>query len=144
MQVQTRRFGPITVADEDRFAVPDGIPGFTRLRSVTLLAAGEDLYWLQDLDDGDLAFLCIIPWGVFPWYDVEVDEQELGVADAADVNVLNLVSVHRDGQARLTANLRAPVIVDVRARWMRQVILTDSRWAVSEPIVGRLRLNGVR
>ena len=69
-----------------------------------------------------------------PPYDVEIDADELGIAEETDVRVLNLVTVQRgDGAAHLTANLRAPLVVDVRRRVLHQVILADSRWAVSAP-----------
>jgi flagellar assembly factor FliW len=92
------------------------------------------MYWLQDLDDGDLAFLCIVPWAAFPDYDIEIDERSLGIADETDIRVLSLVTTRReDGAAHLTANLRAPLVVDTRARKLQQVILSDSRWPIRAP-----------
>ena len=145
MQITTRRFGPIEVADDSIVAVPKGIPGFPDLHQVVLLGAGtvpghpepdtdHAMFWMQSVDDGDLAFLCIVPWTPFPDYDLEIDEAELGIADAEDVRILNLVTVRReDGAAHLTANLRAPLVVDVAARRMHQVILQDARWSVHAP-----------
>ena len=141
MQLETRRFGTIAIDDDDAFAVPNGIPGFPELRRVALLGAGpapgvnpsdeSSLYWMQDLDDGDLTFMCVVPWEVFPDYDIDVDEKSLGIADEADVRVLALVTVHRtDDTPHLTANLRAPIVVDVARRKLQQVILADSRWPV--------------
>jgi len=141
MQLETRRFGTIAIDDDDAFAVPNGIPGFPELRRVALLGAGpapgvnpsdeSSLFWMQDLDDGDLAFMCVVPWEVFPDYDIDVDEKSLGIADEADVRVLALVTVHRtDDTPHLTANLRAPIVVDVARRRLQQVILADSRWPV--------------
>jgi flagellar assembly factor FliW len=144
MQLETRRFGTIAIDDEDAFAVPNGIPGFPELRRVALLGAGpapgvnpsdeSSLFWMQDLDDGDLAFMCLVPWEIFPDYDIDVDEKTLGIADEADVRVLSLVTVHRtDDVPQLTANLRAPIVVDVARRKLQQVILADSRWPIRAP-----------
>jgi flagellar assembly factor FliW len=144
MQFETRRFGTISIADDDAFTVPTGIPGFPELRRVALLGAGpapgatpsdeSSLYWMQDLDDGDLAFMCLVPWEVFPDYEIDIDERSLGIADESDVRVLSLVTVHRDGDTpHLTANLRAPIVVDVRSRKLQQVILADSRWPIRAP-----------
>ena len=76
MQFETRRFGTIAVDDAEVYAVPTGIPGFPELRRVVLLGAGpapgvnpsdeSSLYWMQDLDDGDLAFMSLVPCEVFP------------------------------------------------------------------------------
>lgn len=146
MQIETRRFGTIEVDDDEVFGVPNGIPGFPALQRVTLLGAGptdpdapegsEDhsLFWIQDLDDGDLAFLCVVPWVAFPDYDIDIDEKSLGIDDEADVRVLSLLTTRReDGTSTMTANLRAPLVVDVRQRRLQQVILSDSRWPIRAP-----------
>src|SRR4051794_6998849 len=123
VQIATKRFGPISVGAEEQFDVPRGIPGFATLRRAVLLAAAplegsspgggdtgadagpapQSLYWLQDLDDGDLAFLCVVPWDLFPEYDLEIDEEEFGIGGSVDVRVLNLVTVRgRGADALLT------------------------------------------
>jgi len=137
MKLATKRFGTIDVDEENVLDVPSGIPGFPELRRVTLLAASDvepdlSLFWMQDLDNGDLAFLCLVPWTAFPEYDIEFDDFELGIDDAGDVRILNLISVRRDDAgATMSANLRAPLIVDVRNQRLHQVILSDSRWPVN-------------
>lgn len=137
MKLVTKRFGTIEVDDDNVLAVPTGIPGFPELRRVTLLAASATdtdlpLFWMQDLDNGALAFLCLVPWGSFPEYDLEFDAVELGVADERDVRILNLITVRRDDAgATMSVNLRAPLIVDVRGQRLHQVILGDSRWSVN-------------
>lgn len=144
MQLETRRFGSIVVDDDEIFSVTKGIPGFTDMRRVVLLGAGpapganpsEDssLFWLQDLDDGDLAFLCVVPWIAFPDYEIDIDERTLGIDDEADVRVLSIVTSHREVDVpHMTANLRAPLVVDTRHRVLQQVILADSRWPISAP-----------
>jgi len=156
MELITRRFGTIEVQDENALAVPSGIPGFPQMRRATLMGASAvasaeragdsdatapsalddtPLFWLQDLDDGDLAFLCVVPWGTFPDYDFDIDGDELGIEDEADVRILNIITVRRSEEASsMTANLRAPLVVDVRNQRMHQVILTDNRWSVNAPI----------
>lgn len=149
MRIDTTRFGTIQIDEEDTYEVPHGIPGFGQLRRAALLAVDEHdeqraLYWLQDLDDPELAFLCVVPWSPFPAYDLEVDEAALGIADAEDVRVLTLVTVRRNGDvhpmaerraATMTVNLRAPLVIDVRRRQLQQVILSDTRWSVHEPLL---------
>jgi flagellar assembly factor FliW len=144
MQIETRRFGTIAIDDDEVFSVSNGIPGFPDMRRVVLLGAGpapgadpaEDssLFWLQDLDDGDLAFLCVVPWIAFPDYEIDIDERSLGIEDEADVRVLSLVTTHRDVDVpHMTANLRAPLVVDTNRRKLQQIILADSRWPIRAP-----------
>jgi len=148
MELMTKRFGTIEVPDENTLEVPSGIPGFPKMRRATLMGASAvlgaetapdteepPLFWLQDLDDGDLAFLCMVPWAPFPDYDFDIDGDELGIDDETDVRILNIITVRRsDSDTSMTANLRAPLVVDVRNQRLHQVILTDSRWPINAPI----------
>ena len=98
---------------------------------------------MQDLDNGELAFLCVVPWDVFPNYDVEIDEEEYEIDRDSDVRILNLVSIRRSGESTLlTANLRAPLVIDVRRRRIHQVILTDGRWSVHQPVAAPTAISG--
>lgn len=151
MRLDTTRFGVVDVADDDVFAVPGGIPGFPRLRRVALFSTegcGDDplLYWLQDVDDGGLAFLCVPPWNLFPDYEIDIDEHALGIEDPATVHVLNLVTVGHapstdtpDRRTVTTVNLRAPLVVDLAAKRIQQVILDDRRWSVFAAIGSDVR-----
>ena len=145
MQVVTDRFGTVEVDDDDVLDLPEGIPGFPGLRRVTLLGAGvlpgcepgpgvHSMFWMQSVDDGALAFLCIQPWIAFPDYSFDLDADALGIEHPDSVCVLNIVTVRRDGGgATMTANLRAPLVIDLDRRAMWQVILTDGRWTVDAP-----------
>lgn len=141
MLLETTRFGLVDVDESQAFEIPTGIPGFPDLRRAVLFGGGtapgqatgdsHNLYWLQDLDDGALAFMCVVPFAPFPDYDFEIDEQGLGIADPEDVTVLTIVTVRREGGvAEMSTNLRAPLIIDRRNRRLYQVILPDSTWPV--------------
>lgn len=146
MQVETTRFGTVEVPDDDVVAFPDGIPGFRGAHRMALLGGGElpgsepvdghhSLFWLQDVDDPDLAFLTIVPWSAYPDYDIDIDPTEVGHADPDDLCVLAIVTVRRgDGAVRLTSNLLAPIVIDTASRTGRQVILSDHDWPVHAPL----------
>ena len=147
MHVQTTRFGPIDVDDDELVTFDDGLPGFPGARRMALIGAGglpgaaatdghHSLFWLQDADDPELAFLTIVPWTAYPDYDIEIDESSLGGAADDDVSILTIVTVRReDGGVRLTTNLLAPVAIDVRRRIGHQLILNDPRWSITTPLV---------
>lgn len=145
MLVETTRFGTVEVSDDEVVAFPEGLPGFPGSRRMILLGGGQlpgsadaeghhSLFWIQDVDDGELAFLSIVPWSAYPDYDIDVDPSEIDPADPDDLCVLNLVAVRReDGGVRLTTNLLAPVVIDTGARVGKQVILSDD-WPVQAPL----------
>ncbi len=119
MQVETTRFGTIEVADDEVVSFPDGLPGFRgRTRWCCSVAAScrarsrrdhHSLFWLQDVDDPDLAFLTIVPWSAYPDYDIDIDPSDVDGADPDDLCVLSIVTVRREnGGVQLTSNLLAP------------------------------------
>jgi hypothetical protein len=60
------------------------------------------------------------------------------------VRVLTLVTVRRENDvAVLTANLRAPLVIDIHQNVVQQIILTDSVWPVRAPITN-LSTKGAR
>lgn len=146
MQITTTRFGTVEVPDDGLVTFHDGLPGFSGTRTMALLGAGDlpgmspsegfqNLYWLQDVSDPDLAFLTIVPWSVYPDYDIEIDPADVDHAAPEDVCVLNVVTVRRErGGMQMTANLLAPIVIDTSRRVGRQVILNDANWSIQTPL----------
>lgn len=146
MLVDTSRFGTVEVDDAEVVTFADGLPGFGGPRRMTILGGGDlpgglpmeghhALFWLQDLDDPDLAFLTIVPWSAYPDYDIELAPDDFAGVDQDDLVVLAIVSVRReDGRVRLTSNLLAPIVIDTDGRRGRQVILQGQDWPIQAPL----------
>lgn len=146
MQVTTTRFGTVEVPDDGLVTFTDGLPGFAGARTMALLGAGDipgtqpseghqNLFWLQDVDDPDLAFLTIVPWSAYPDYDIEIDPAEIDHAEPDDVCVLNIVTVRRErGGMQMTTNLMAPIVIDTARRTGRQLILDDPTLPIQAPL----------
>jgi flagellar assembly factor FliW len=136
--LRTTRFGEIPLDEERVFHFPDGIPGFAGAQSFVVLNADDDpdVYWLQCVGDGSLAFLAISPWLYFPDYEPEIndtDQERLGLESVDDATVLCLLTVDREHEL-ITANLLGPIVLNAVLRRGRQVVLADSRW----PLAARL------
>lgn len=146
MQVETTRFGTIDVQDAEIIDFPDGVPGFRGKHQMVLVGAGDllgvdgdhdhhTLYWLQDVNDPDLAFLTTVPWVAYPDYDIDIDDAAVDGADPEDLCVLVMVTIRRDGtRAVLTTNLLAPVVIDTERQVGQQIILQNGDWPVQAPL----------
>lgn len=143
IRIEGTRLGDLTVDSEDILSFPDGLPGFPGSHRYVLVDAGDEepavLWWLQSVDEPEVAFLCAAPWPFFPDYAPELPDTEaedLELTDPADALVLVLLTVHRDDPAgpSVTANLLGPVIVNRRTRVGRQVVLADSDWPLRAPL----------
>src|SRR5215217_4678099 len=137
MHIQTTRFGNITINEQEVLTFPKGLIGFAQLVRYVLLPApqNEGFYWLQSLDDADLAFLVTDPAPFFKDYDVPIREetqQDLQLADTKDGRLL--VICNRAGEW-LTGNLLGPLVIHTATRMGLQVVLTEKKWTCRQPLL---------
>ena len=137
MIVKSTRFGSAEVQESDMYSFEAGIPGFPELRGVALVEASSTehfaglpdatgLFYIQSTDDDDLAFICLDPFWSVENYQVDLDEEALGIKDAQEVLVLAIITLNSDG---VSANLRAPLILNTRTKTASQIVLQDPRWS---------------
>jgi flagellar assembly factor FliW len=135
--VASRLFGPLSVRRDAVLTFPGGLPGFAGERRFVLLpAASEGVFWLQSADEGALAFLLVDPFTTFPGYEIDVP-------DAFDRPplVLAIVSLPRQGDEPCTANLQAPLLIDLAGRQGRQAILDSQVYGPRHPFDLKRRLS---
>ncbi|RYB94220.1 flagellar assembly protein FliW [Nocardioides oleivorans] len=112
-----------------------GFPDLARFALVQLDDAGV-LCSLTSLEQQDLRFLVVPPATFFPDYAPEVDEgvlAELGSTSAGDLVVLCVLTAG-ESLATTTANLLAPVVLDIVTRRAVQVVLDDPALSVATPL----------
>ena len=141
MQIQTTRFGVVTVDPDHLITFPRGIVGLPDCVRFTLLQRGEKgpYYWLQSTDQPEVAFLVVDPGEFFKDYNVSIREDtqaDLNLTDAKDGQML--VICNRAGEW-LTGNLLGPLVINTKTRVAQQVVLTDKKWTCRQPLV---RLSG--
>lgn len=118
--------------------MPAGILGFETVKHYELLGSREEapFMWLRMADDPNLAFLVIEPGFVIENYQPEVSEAEvefLGLNSAEDAWVLNIVTLHNDGQA--TVNLKGPILINRHTLVAKQVVpLNAVDYALQHPL----------
>lgn len=137
MDVTTTRFGTISVQEEDLLHFKQGLIGLEQCRSWILLADRQNgsLGWLQNVDCGEVAVGIVSPRLLVPDYQLRVASNELkGLrlddlpvdGQAAylpkDIQVVVIVSRQPEG---LSLNLKAPLVINVRAREGCQVVSRD-------------------
>lgn len=132
------RFGEISYTEEDVLFFPRGIPAFEKNNN-WLLAGDEDnaIKWLQNIEDGDLALPVTTPDAVMPDYNAKIPEDELdmvGSKDPADLALLIVVSIPEAAPWNMTANLRAPILVNLKSRKAVQVIVLNEEYPIRHTV----------
>lgn len=127
MNIETTRFGTLTIEDSDVITFVDGLIGMEQCRRWVLLADAQNpaLAWLQSLERAEVALAVVSPRRFLPEYKCRVsrrDIQPLGLANPEDAQVLTIVS-HANGA--LAANLKAPLVIHLAERLGRQIVARD-------------------
>ena len=134
MKIQTERFGEVAYTSEDILFFPRGIPAFED-KHEWILAGSDDsaIRWLQSLDDNKLALPVTSPDAVQPDYNARIPEDELelvGSFDPSELALLIVVSIPEAAPWNMTANLRAPILINIKNRRAVQVIALNEEYPV--------------
>jgi flagellar assembly factor FliW len=117
------------------------VAGFPDYRRFVLVELGESslLCALRSLDDPGLRFLVVPPGPFFPDYTPEIDDDWADRLElTSDQDALVLVVVTPGAAAGdATANLLAPVVINVRTRRAAQIVLDDSSLPLRAPLQTR-------
>ncbi len=143
IKVTTTRFGDIDVNESDVIELPAGLIGFPDLKKYILLDHDKEspFKWLQSLDDGAIAFVLINPLLFKPEYTVEVTEAEvadLSIQQEEDAVISVIVTMPSNPQ-NMTANLKAPLVFNLKNRKGKQIILNQGEYTTRHNIMEEVR-----
>src|SRR5580692_6293957 len=127
MEIQTSRFGVLSVDDERVMTFPRGLLGFPSHTRFALIQTGQENYffWLQSVDDANLAFVVCDPSIFFKDYDVPLREETITDLEMTDTNFAQVFVICNRVGEWLTGNLLGPILVNAANRLAQQVVLTE-------------------
>ena len=132
--LNTERFGEISYNLEDILFFPRGIPAFEDKHEWILAGRDENaIKWLQSIDDESLALPVTSPDEVRSDYNARIPEDELKLLDTkdpSDLALLIVVSIPESAPWNMTANLRAPILINIKTRKAVQVIALNEEYPV--------------
>lgn len=143
MLIKTTRFGQVKIDTEDILAFPEGILGFQDLKKFVLLddPTDEIFAWLQSCDEPSVAFPVLEPELFAQDYKVtlaKADNEGLKMQNMERARLFCIVTIP-DDPTLMTANMKAPIVVNVAAKIARQCVLQDNHLAIREPIFTKLQ-----
>ena len=129
MKIQTHLFGTQDVRREQILHFPMGVIGLEEDHQWMLLGDEEQaaLAWLQSLSTPDANFPVISPRRFFSDYQLCLDSSSLAPLHVAPQDQLYVLALVSHVEPCLTANLRAPIVLNVTRQLGRQVITVDDQ-----------------
>ncbi|MCP4252671.1 MAG: flagellar assembly protein FliW [Candidatus Scalindua sp.] len=132
--MKTRLFGEVRVKDEEVIHFTKPILGFDDCRQY-LLMENESIFptfWLQSINDPNLAFPVVSPFSVDDNYSINLQNLDLDDMDLKSLDealVLTLMVVPQS-LSSIRTNLRAPIIYNPEKRIAKQLILYDEKYPI--------------
>lgn len=134
MKINTTRFGELEVDKKDVIVFKEGLLGFESLKKFFIVDPGDQtlILWFQSAEDPATAFPIIEPKIFQPNYIVKLLPAELAslelesINDASVYSILTIPKVVTD----MSANLKAPIVINNKTKVARQIVLQDSKLEV--------------
>ncbi len=126
--IVTTRFGNLEIDETDIIRFADGIPGFPEEKEFTMIPLGENepFVFMQSLNEGDLAFLLTNPFIFFKDYEFVLPDEMLEILEireSKDFATYSILSIPDKNIKNMTANLVAPLIINLNTKQASQVVL---------------------
>ncbi len=144
-QIVTAYFGELDYTEGTVFHFPNGLPGFEQEQAFLFLKRPhtEPLLFLQSLSNPRLCFILLPILVVDPTYSVKLDAEDLDALHlppgrqpkiGEDILCAAIVTSGRGAPEGPTANLMAPVVVNLKEQIGVQVIHGGSPYSHRHPI----------
>ncbi|MCE5286514.1 MAG: flagellar assembly protein FliW [Pelosinus sp.] len=134
MLIQSTRLGEIEIDESELIHFPYGVPGFLDEKEFALLAVqeGNPFSFLQSTREPNLTFIIVDPFSFFSDYEFEIKDEiaeEFGFNEADVLQIMSMVRVPENPE-EMTANLLAPVIINLVNRRAIQFVLEKSPYQI--------------
>lgn len=116
----------------------NGIPGLEEYKNF-IVETDEELQpfnILQSKDKKELGLVVISPFEVMPDYEIKLSEsvlKNLKISSPDDVTLYTTVTLNSNVE-KITANLRAPIVVNMKSGLGEQIIVDNDKYKIKHPI----------
>ena len=146
MLVKTKYFGEINLSEDKIIKMERGMFGFEEYKKYTILYDSEkegrpNVSWFQSVEEPSLAFSVINPMAVMEDYNPIVEDEILkGLGEITEENIVVLLPLTVPQEVtNMTANLKAPIIINADTRKGAQVVVENEEYEIKYKIYDILK-----
>lgn len=127
--IDTHQFGKITINKENIFVLPNGLLGFEELKQFILISdeETEPFKWLISVEDPNIGFPIISPFYIDFDYNIGKDID-------LEHNALFVVVTLQDENKNISANLKAPIILNLQNMTGEQFLIPFEKYSTTHII----------
>ena len=139
MKLNTHYFGELEVRDDQIINFVNGLKGFEEMKKFAIINNYDTeepvpFFWLQSLEDPELAFVLTVPFIFKPDYafDLPKETQDvLHITNDSELGIYSIVTI--PGEIKdFTYNLMGPIVVNYTTREGDQVVLYNENFSLHE------------
>jgi flagellar assembly factor FliW len=143
VEIETTRFGNVSVDKVDILHFPDGILGFEDQKDYFLFDPGDDtlILWLQSATKPEIAFPVLEPKIFNRDYKFKLTPNELeqlGIEKINEALVFSVITIPEDVR-NMSANMKAPLVINPKNCLGRQAVLSQNEYSVKHSIFNELK-----
>jgi flagellar assembly factor FliW len=143
VKVKTTRFGELEVNPNDLVTFSEGLLGFENLKKYFVVDPGDStlILWLQSTEDDKVAFPMIEPKIFKPDYIAKLLPADLNGLELDSLQSAKLYSILTipANVTEMSANLKAPVVINSAKKVGKQIVLQDSKLSVKHEMYSELK-----
>lgn len=143
MKIKSTRFGELEVDKSDIITIKEGLLGFESLKKYFVVDPGDQtlILWLQSVDREEIAFPIIEPKIFQSNYQVKLSPVELASLEMENLegaSIYTILTIPSD-VTQMSANLKAPIVINTKTKSARQIVLQDSKLEVKHSMYLELK-----
>lgn len=125
-KIISSQFGEITVSDDLIFDFSNGILGFEHLNQFVLISDEdtEPFKWLLSIENPEIVFPLLNPWQIDINYDIGSEFNQ-------EKDAVMVIVTLSDEDGSMSANMKAPIILDVIEQKGKQIILPSDKYSTN-------------
>jgi flagellar assembly factor FliW len=143
VKVNTSRFGELEVNPVDIITINEGLLGFENLKKYCVVDTGDStlILWLQSTENEKIAFPIIEPKIFKPDYIAKLLPADLNGLDLDSLNSARLYCILTipSNVLEMSANLKAPIVINNTKKIAKQIVLQDSKLTVKHEMYKDLK-----
>ena len=139
MKVISSVHGELMYNEEDIIIFKKPIPGFDELNKYILKDIDDESPFkiLQSIEDKNIGFIVICPFDVEEEYEIKLNDsivEKLNIKEPTDVVLYSIVTINSKVE-KITANLMAPLVINIKEKKGEQFIVDKGNYKIKHPIM---------
>lgn len=135
MDINTRDFSIVEVADDAIYQFPDGLYGFEDEKKFAIFQKSFEevsFLYLQSVQNIDPCFLVFEPWDLYPDYQPVLTKEDMEACEVEKIDdlIFLVIATVPSSISELSINIKSPVVLNPKTRKAKQVILKNPDYTV--------------